>query len=58
MYENTPEPREAFAKHNELLKQWMKKAEALNVADVRPPYVQRYWLKRSLRAELLALADV
>lgn len=45
--DNPPEPREAFAKHNELLAKWLAAAQKLNAPDVRPSYVQRYWRKRN-----------
>jgi len=56
--EREPEPREAFAKHDELLKTWMKEIEGLVAPDIRPSYVQRYWSKRSQRAALDVRAEV
>ena len=53
---NPPTTAEAFSKHDELLRVWMERARAVHAADVRPGYVQRYWLKRSQRAGLASKA--
>lgn len=48
--ENPPEPKDAFAKHVELLEKWLNAAQRIEAADVRPSYVQRYWKKRAVAA--------
>ncbi len=51
--DHPPEPREAFAKGDELLAKWTDAVAANPVEDQRPGYVRRYWAKRNRLAGLL-----
>ena len=50
--ENPPEPKDAFAKHDELLDKWFAAAQKIPASDVRPGYVKKYWSVRATRAGL------
>jgi secernin len=49
-----PDPSAAFAAADELTAAWLGRVTDVVVADVRPPYVRRYWRVRDARAELRA----
>lgn len=50
--EDPPDSIEAFAEHDRLLAEWMKRVNREPIRDRRPFYVRRYWALRNERAKL------